>query len=115
MTHDELCGHVADVLALPLGDSQTLRALLSRVNCADLDQLLAAAFSVARSQANQKIAELERALDDSEQDRWRVEDEMQELRELIHRKFGGRGRGHQLATREIKRLAHKRETKGKSR
>jgi hypothetical protein len=59
MTCDELRGHVADVLALPLSDSQTIRALLSRVNGADPEQLLAAALAVARQQVSQKIVDLE--------------------------------------------------------
>jgi hypothetical protein len=81
MTRDELRGHVADVLAAPLSDSQTLRELKSRVNGADLNQLLVAALSVAREQVSQKIAELELALDVSEEDRWQLEDQMQELRD----------------------------------
>jgi len=95
MTLDELRGHVADLPALPLGDSQTIRMLLSRTNAADPKQLLAAALAVAREQTNQKIAELERALDDSKQDRRQFEDQMQELRE------------------KIKSLARKCEPKGK--
>jgi hypothetical protein len=83
MTLDELRGHVADVLAISLSDGQTIQALLSRVNGADLNQLLFAALSVARDQVSQKIAELERALDDSEQDRWQLEDEMRELQGQI--------------------------------
>jgi predicted nucleic acid-binding Zn-ribbon protein len=97
MTRDELCGHVADVLALPLSDSQTIQTLQSRVNGADLKQLLAAALAVAREQVNQKISELESALDDSEQSYWQLEDEMRELRERIRRRAEG-----------------KRETKGNS-
>jgi septal ring factor EnvC (AmiA/AmiB activator) len=96
MTRDELCGHVADVLSLPLSDNQTIQTLQSRVNGADLEQLLAAALAVAREQASQKIAELERVLDDSEQDRWRLEDGIQELQE------------------QIKSLARKCEPKGKA-
>src|SRR5262245_32380050 len=85
MTRDEMRGHVADVLAGPLSDGQTIQTLLSRANAngADLKQLLAAALSVAREQVNQKIAELERALDDSEHDRWRLEDGMRELQGQI--------------------------------
>ena len=97
MTRDELCGHVADVLTLPLSDSDTVQTLLSRVNGADPKQLLSAALAVAREQVSQKIAELERALDESEQDREQLEDEGQELRE------------------QIKRLARKRETRGNRR
>ena len=85
MTLDELRGHVADVLATPLSDDRTLQELRSRVNGADPNQLLVAALSVAREQANQKIAELELALDVSEQDRWQLEDELRELREQIKR------------------------------
>ena len=83
MTSDELRGHVADVLATPLSDDRTVQALLSRANGADPKQLLAAALAVAREQTDQKIAELERALDDSEQDRWQLEDELRELQGQI--------------------------------
>jgi hypothetical protein len=86
MTHDELCGHVADVLAIAsLSDSQTLRILQSRANGVNPEQLLAAAITVAREQVSQKISELERALDDSEQERQQIEDEMQKLRFQITR------------------------------
>jgi len=55
MTHDELCGHVADVLAIAsLSDSQTLRILQSRANGVNPEQLLAAAITVAREQVSQK-------------------------------------------------------------
>jgi hypothetical protein len=93
MTRDEMRGHVADVLAGPLSDGQTIQTLLSRANGADLKQLLAAALSVAREQVNQKIAELERALDDSEHDRWRLEDGMRELQgQIKHLKRKTRGK-----------------------
>ena len=86
MTHDELCGHVADVLAIAsLSDSQTLRILQSRANGVNPEQLLAAAITVALEQVSQKISELERALDDSEQERQQIEDEMQKLRFQITR------------------------------
>jgi hypothetical protein len=85
MTADELRGHVADVLATPLSDERTLQELRSRVNGADPNQLLVAALSVARDRPSQKIAELERDLMDSEQARWRLEDELQELRERFAR------------------------------
>ena len=86
MTHDELCGHVADVLAIAsLSDSQTLRILQLRANGVNPEQLLAAAITVAREQVSQKISELERALDDSEQERQQIEDEMQKLRFQITR------------------------------
>jgi len=55
MTLDELRGHVADVLATPLSDGQTLQELRSRVNGADLEQLLVAALSVAREQSRQIV------------------------------------------------------------
>ena len=65
MTRDELCGHVADVLATPLSDSQTIQTLLSRANGASLEDMLAATLAVAREQLNRKIFELECALDTS--------------------------------------------------
>ena len=65
MTRDELCGHVADVLATPLSDSQTIQTLLSRANGASLEDMLVAALAVAREQLCQKIFELECALDTS--------------------------------------------------
>ena len=83
MTLDELRGHVTDVLAAPLSDDRTLQELRSRVNGADLNQLLVAALSVAREQTNRKIAELELALDVSVEGRWQLEDQMQELRDRI--------------------------------
>ena len=52
MTRDELCGHVADVLALRLSNDQTVLTLLSRTNSADPKQLLAAALAVVREQTN---------------------------------------------------------------
>jgi septal ring factor EnvC (AmiA/AmiB activator) len=97
MTCEELRGHVADVLTLPLSDNQTIQTLLSRVNGADPNQLLVAALSVARERPSQKIAELERDLMSSEQQRWQLEDEMRELQE------------------QIKRLTRKCETKEKRR
>jgi hypothetical protein len=57
MTLDELRGHIADVLALPLGDSDTIQTLLSRANGADPKHLLSAALVVAREQVSQKITE----------------------------------------------------------
>ena len=107
MTRDELCGHVADVLALPLSDNQTIQTLQSRVNGADLEQLLVAALSVAREQTRQ-ITGLEYALHESEQWCQQLEDEAQEARELQKRLVRER---EQLArkTREVqeqlKRLA----------
>jgi|SRR5215831_7715863 chromosome segregation ATPase len=83
MTLDELRGHVADVLAAPLSDDRTLQELRSRVNGADPNQLLVAALAVARELVSQKIAELERALEDSEEERQQLEDEMQELQDRI--------------------------------
>ena len=109
MTLDELRGHVADVLATPLSDGQTLQELRSRVNGADLEQLLVAALSVAREQTRQ-IVGLEHVLHDSEQWCQQLEDEAQEARELQERLTRER---EQLArkTREvqeqIKRLACK--------
>jgi len=94
MTRNELRGHVADVLAAPLSDSQTIQVLLARANGAEPKQLLAAALAVAREQTNQKIFELERALSDSEQERWQLEDDIQGLRDrfaslLTERKRNG--------------------------
>jgi len=83
MTRDEMGGHIEDVLARPLSNGQMMMALSTRTNGADSSQLLAAALAVARAQANQKIAELECALDDSEQERWRLEVELQDLRAQI--------------------------------
>ena len=81
MTRDELCGHVADVLATPLSDSQTIQTLLSRANGASLEDMLVAALAVAREQLCQKIFELECALDNSERERWQLEEDIQELRD----------------------------------
>jgi septal ring factor EnvC (AmiA/AmiB activator) len=83
MTRDEMRGHVGDVLATPLSDDRMLQELQSRVNGADLKQVLVAALAVAREQVSQKIDELERARGESEQDRWRLEDGIQELQEQI--------------------------------
>jgi len=87
MTPDELRGHIADVLAIPLNDDRTLQELRSRVNGTDPNELLVAALSVARDRPSQKIAELERSLMDSEEVRWQLEDELRELRERIARKL----------------------------
>src|SRR5262249_21285813 len=60
MTGAALCGHVCDVLALPLSGGQTTAALLSRVNGTEPKHLLAAALTVAREQYAQRVCELAR-------------------------------------------------------
>ena len=81
MTRDELCGHVADVLAAPLSDSRRAQTLLSRANGASLEDMLVAALAVAREQLCRRIFELECALDNSERERWQLEEDIQELRD----------------------------------
>jgi hypothetical protein len=68
VTHDELRGHIAAVLALPLSGNQTTAALLSHVNGAEPKQLLTAALAVAREEYGHKIQELELALTESERE-----------------------------------------------
>jgi hypothetical protein len=60
MLPDELRGHITDVLALRLSNSQTAQTLLSRVNGAAVNDVLSAALVVAREQVGQRVAELER-------------------------------------------------------
>lgn len=80
MISDELQGHVADVLELPLGRAETAAALLSRVHGAPLAYILAAALVVAREQAGSEIADLKRALRESVDARFLVEIDLHDLR-----------------------------------
>lgn len=83
MTRAELEGHVTDVLKVaPLSTGQTVAQVLSRVNGANLQDLLAATLSVAREQTCQ-IAELENTIRDVERERGWLEDDIQELRDRL--------------------------------
>src|SRR5262249_17828668 len=88
MTGDELRGHVADVLALPLSDSQTTAALLARAPFTEENQLLTAALAVAREQVNGRLAELKRDLADSEEEREQLETELRDLRDGLKNLLG---------------------------
>jgi septal ring factor EnvC (AmiA/AmiB activator) len=77
---DELRGHITDVLALRLSNSQTTAAVLSRVNGTALNDVLAAALAVAREQVGQRIAELESELAEKEDECSQLAGELQDLR-----------------------------------
>ena len=86
ITSDELRGHVADVLALPLSTAQTTAALLSRVNGAEPTQGLAAALAEARERL--QSADLKRALAESEEEREQLSSELWELRDGLKKLLG---------------------------
>jgi hypothetical protein len=86
ITSDELRGHVADVLALPLSTAQTTAALLSRVNGAEPTQVLAAALAEARERL--QSADLKRALAESEEEREQLSSELWELRDGLKKLLG---------------------------
>lgn len=80
MIPDELQGHISDVLSLGLSAAQTTATVLSRVNGAPLNDVLASALAVARDQYTRRIRELELDLDESREECERLEDELQDLR-----------------------------------
>jgi len=86
ITSDELRGHVADVLALPLSTAQTTAALLSRVNGAEPTQVLAAALAETRERL--QSADLKRALAESEEEREQLSSELWELRDGLKKLLG---------------------------
>jgi len=81
MLPDELRGHITDVLALRLSNSQTAQTLLSRVNGAAVNDVLSAALAVAREQVGQRVAELERELAEKEDECSQLAGELQDLRD----------------------------------
>jgi predicted nucleic acid-binding Zn-ribbon protein len=90
MTFEELRSCVSDMLDITsLTDRQTTPELLSRINGASIEQVLAAALSVGRDQANE-IKELRCTLEDAETERdglanniEALQDRIDKLRELI--------------------------------
>jgi len=83
-TLEELRGHVGDVLDVAsLSDAQMLQTLLKKINgSATLKQLLVATLSVARGRESNRIAELERELEATE-DQPELEDELRDLRRKV--------------------------------
>jgi hypothetical protein len=90
MTHDELRGIVADVLAITsLNNQRTLATVLDRVNGTSAEQCLAAALAEARELAR-RVAELEHEVADYTSRVELLEDENKNLNSALERALSAR-------------------------
>ena len=80
MLIQEICGAIEDALARPLSPDRTMTLVLDRVNGPDSEEVLAAALTVAREQA-ERIAVLEQELSESEDRIAILEEDAEELRD----------------------------------